>query len=163
MRLASRATTPAKVEIAIVNSVMLRLPRFLLYCLAVFIGVAGLLEGGAPLLKYTYERLAGNDIDTYAVLNSYDRFSSEVILILSLMLLIVVHIGHVLAGGLRLSKTGKPASLRAQSAGSPQPPPKEATGGRLPQSGQAPAAPGIYQTNEKLASLIKRPNDDHVA
>ncbi len=140
---------------------MFRLFRFLLYCLAVLIGVAGLLEGGVPLLEYTYARLAGNDIDAYAVLSSYDRFSSEVILILSLMLLIVVHIGHVLAGGLRFSKTEKPASLRVQSAGSPQPPQKE-TSGPLPQPGQAPAAAGIDKANEKLESLVKKPNDNHV-
>ncbi len=126
---------------------MFRLFRLLLYCLAVFIGVAGLLEGGVPLLKYTYERLAGNDIDAYAVLSTYDRFSSEVILILSLMLLIVVHIGHVLAGGLRFTKTEKPVSLRAQSAGltsrSLKPP-------------EAPAQTDKATADEKLARLLKQ-------
>ena len=92
---------------------MYRLPRFLLYCFAIFIGVAGLLEGGWPLLQYAIERLEGKYFDAYALLSTYDRFSSEVILILSLMLLIVVHIGHVLAGGLRLAKPKKPVSPQA--------------------------------------------------
>ncbi len=141
---------------------MFRLFRLLLYCLAVFIGVAGLLEGGVPLLEYTYARLAGNDIDAYAVLSSYDRFSSEVILILSLMLLIVVHIGHVLAGGLRFTKTGKPVSLRAQSAGSPQSSQKDVSG-PLSQPGPAQAAAGIDKANEKLESLVKKVKDNDPA
>lgn len=138
---------------------MFRVFRFLLYCFAVFIGVAGLLEGGLPLLEYTIKRLEGNSFDAYSVLSSYDRFSSEVILILSLMLLIVVHVGHVLAGGLRFAKTEKP--VRAQSAGSPPPPQKE-TSSPLPPPGQSQAAAGIDQANEKLASLIKKPDDNHV-
>ena len=140
---------------------MFRLFRFLLYCLAVFIGVAGLLEGGLPLLQYTIERLEGKYFDAYELLGSYDRFCSEVILILSLMLLLVVHIGHVLAGGLRFTKTEKPVPLRAQSAGSPPPPQKE-TSSPLPPPGQSQAAAGIDQANEKLASLIKKPDDNHV-
>lgn len=138
---------------------MFRLFRFLLYCFAVFIGVDGLLEGGVPLLKYTYERLAGTDFDAYAVLNSYDRFSSEVILILSLMLLLVVHIGHVLAGGLRFTKTEKSVSLKAPSAGSPPPPQKEMSGPPPPPV-QVPAAAGIDNVDEKLASLLKKAKDD---
>ena len=140
---------------------MFRIFSFLLYCLAVFIGVAGLLEGGLPLLQYTIERLEGKYFDAYALLSSYDRFSSEVILILSLMLLIVVHIGHVLAGGLRLTKTEKPVPLRAQPAGAPPPPQKE-TSSPLPPPGQSQAAAGMDQANERLASLIKKPDDNHV-
>ena len=54
---------------------MYRLPRFLLYCFAIFIGVAGLLEGGWPLLQYAIERLEGKYFDAYALLSTYDRFS----------------------------------------------------------------------------------------
>ena len=141
---------------------MFRLFRFLLYCLAVFIGVAGLLEGGLPLLRYTIKRLEGDYFDAYTVLSSYDRFSSEIILILSLMLLILVHIGHALAGGLRFTKPEKPASLQTRSAGSLRPPQKEMSD-PLPKSGQTQAAAELDEANEKLAPLIKRAKDNHVA
>ena len=132
---------------------MFRIFSFLLYCLAVFIGVAGLLEGGLPLLQYTIERLEGKYFDAYALLGSYDRFSSEVILILSLMLLIVVHIGHVLARGLSFTKPEKPVLSQKQqddsslSAGliSPSPEALEA---------QAPA--NKETTDEKLDRLLKQ-------
>ena len=137
---------------------MFRLPRFLLYCFAIFIGVAGLLEGGLPLLQYTIKRLQGEYFDAYEVLSSYDRFSSEVILILSLMLLILVHIGHVLAGGLRLTKSGKSISSDVPSGGPPQKSPKES----IPSpsvSEPVPASASVESANEKLAHLTKPPTD----
>jgi len=132
---------------------MFRLPRFLLYCFAIFIGVAGLLEGGLPLLQYTIKRLEGNYFDAYAVLSSYDRFSSEVILLLSLMLLIVVHIAHVLTGGLSFAKPEKPVLSRKQQDGSPL------SAGLISQSLEPPRAQvptDKESTDEKLGRLLKQ-------
>jgi len=140
---------------------MLRLSRFLLYCLAVFVGVAGLLEGGLPLLKYTIKRLEGNYFDAYVLLSSYDRFSSEVILILSLMLLIVVHIGHVLAGGLRFTKRDKAVSPETRASSTPRTPPQESSSSPSG-SYKALAAEDVASANEKLAHLIKPPTDKPV-
>jgi len=137
---------------------MLRLIRFLLYCFAVFIGMAGLLEGGIPLLKYTAERLAGHNYEAYMELSAYDRFSSEIIVILSLMLLLLVHIGHVFAGGLRWSKPGQPELPEMQSNGT-----RRLSSEGLNQTTAAPkpapAAAEAASTNEKLAHLVKNPPD----
>lgn len=132
---------------------MLRLSRFSLYCFAVFIGVAGLLEGGVPLLKYAVERMKGDYFDAYTVLSSYDRFSSEVILLLSLMLLLVVHIGHVLAGGLRFTKSGKSIPPDVPSGGPQRKSPKESTPSST--SDPAPASVSVESADEKLAHLTK--------
>jgi len=138
--------------------VMFRRLRFLLYCFAVFIGVAGLVEGGLPLAKYAYERLQGKYFDAYVILSAYDRFSSEVILILSLMLLIVVHIGHVLAGGLRFTKSDKPAPPRIQS-GEPTTTWPEKSNLSPSGSDLKPSTTDTASANEKLAHLIKPPAD----
>ena len=132
---------------------MFRIFSFLLYCLAVFIGVAGLLEGGLPLLQYTIERLEGKYFDAYAVLSSYDRFSSEVILILSLMLLLVVHIGHVLTRGLSFARPEKPVLSRKQQDESPL------SAGLISQSLEPPRAQvptDKESTDEKLGRLLKQ-------
>jgi hypothetical protein len=141
---------------------MLRLSRFLLYCVAAFAGVAGLLAGGIPLLKYAAERLAGNNYEAYLALSSYDRFSEEVIFMLSLMLLILVHLGHVLAGGLRFTKPEKPVLLQNRFAGSLRPPQKEMSD-PLPKSGQTQEAAGLDEANEKLAPLVRKAKDNHAA
>ena len=110
------------------------------------------------MLNYTIERLKGNYLDAYAVLNSYDLFYSEVILLLSLMLLIVVHIGHVLTGGQRFTKSGKSISSDVPSGGPPQKSPKES----IPSpsvSEPAPASASVESANEKLAHLTKPPTD----
>ena len=132
--------------------IMFRLFRFLLYCFAVFIGVAGLLEGGLPLLQYAIERLEGKYFDAYALLSSYDRFSSEVILILSLMLLILVHIGHVLTGGLSFAKPENPVLSRKQQADSPLS--AGLTSQSLGPSG-APEQTGKETADEKLTRLLR--------
>jgi hypothetical protein len=141
---------------------MLRLSRFLLYWLAVLVGVAGLLDGGIPLLKYAGERLAGNHYEAYLALSSYDRFSEEVIFMLSLMLLILFHLGHVLAGGLRFPKPEKPVSLQARFAGSLRPAEKEMSGS-LPKPGQTQEAAGLDKANEKLAPLVRKAKDNRAA
>ena len=87
---------------------MSNVPRFLLYWLAVLAGVAGVLVEGISLLKNWKERLF--DPDYSPLLSSYDSFSAEVIFLLSLMLLILVHIGHVVGGGLHISRSRKPVS-----------------------------------------------------
>jgi hypothetical protein len=129
--------------------------RFLLYWLATLTGVAGLLDGGIPLLRYAAASLAGNKYEAYLVLSSYDRFSEEVILMLSLTLLILVHIGHVLAGGLRFTKLEKPVSLDARFTGSRQPP-REEISDSLPKPGQTQEATEADKANEKLAQLVKK-------
>lgn len=132
---------------------MPRIFTLLLYCLAVFVGVVGLLKGGVPLLKYAVECLKGNYFDAYALLSSYDRFSSEVILILSLMLLIVVHIGHVLTRGLSSAKSEKLVSSQKQQDDSPM------SAGLTPQSLEplgAPVQTDKETSDEKLGRLLRQ-------
>jgi len=138
---------------------MTKLCGFLLYCLAVFVGLTGLLTGGLPLLEYAIKRLEGNGFDAYAVLDTYDRFYSEVILILSLMLLILVHIGHALAGGLRLAKPRQSVPT-PQTDVMPRKQPRDMTSSSVePGSMSADAA----SLDKKLAHLVKPPadNPDH--
>ncbi|MGO8838270.1 MAG: hypothetical protein ACLQAH_12705 [Limisphaerales bacterium] len=133
--------------------VTLRLPRFLVYCLAVFTGVLGLLDGGIPLVKYAAERLASNNYEAYLVLSSYDRFSAEVIFILSLMLLILVHIGHAVGGGLHISNAREQVSSGRQQSGSPL------SAGLTSQSLDPPGTPAQTDketADEKLARLLKQ-------
>jgi len=92
----------------------------------------------------------------------YDRFSSEVIFILSLMLLIVVHIGHVLAGGLHFSKPGKGVLRETQPGSAPQVPPQE-PGPPPTKPDLAPLAITEVSANEKLAYLVKQPGDKPVS
>jgi hypothetical protein len=81
---------------------------------------------------------------------------------LSLMLLILVHIGHVLAGGLRFTKPEKPVSLDARFTGSLRPP-QEEMNSSLPKPGQTQEATGLDKANEKLAPLVKKAKDNHGA
>jgi hypothetical protein len=134
---------------------MLRLFCFLLYCLAVLAGVTGLLAGGMPLVEYTVKRLAGNDFDAYLILSASDRFSAEVIVMLSLMLLILVHIGHAVAGGLYFKESEKNVAVKGERERPPDSPPKEPGHPTLP-AGPAQTAADIDKTDEKLAPLIKK-------
>ena len=81
--------------------VMSKVPRLLLYWLATLAGLTGVLAEGISLLKNLKDKLF--DPDYSLLLNSYDYFSAGVIFLLSLMLLILVHIGHVVAGGFHIS------------------------------------------------------------
>jgi len=132
---------------------MSRLPGFLLYWLAVLIGVAGLLNGGLPLLKYAIKQLEGNNFGADLDLDSYNPFPSEIILMLSLMLLILVHIGHVLAGGLRFTKSGKVVAPEIQPGVLSQTPPR--TSNPSPSESVPPVAVDIVAVDEKLARLVK--------
>jgi len=68
--------------------------RFLLYCLSAVTGVVGLVVGGGPVVDYAWRRLFGM---SYSV--QWDQlFRSTVAFFLSLILLILVHLGHRLAG-----------------------------------------------------------------
>jgi hypothetical protein len=134
---------------------MLRLASVLLYGLAVLVGVGGLLTGGVPLVEYAAKRLAGNNLDAYLILSASDRFYSEVTLVLSLMLLILVHIGYTLTRGSRARKSEKPEAIKERmedGAGLPQPEPEK------PRSrpGPAQAAAELDQADEKLAPLMKK-------
>ena len=68
--------------------------RFLLYCLSSVAGVVGLIVGGGPVVDYAWRRLFGM---SYSV--EWDQlFRSTVVFFLSLILLVLVHLGHRLAG-----------------------------------------------------------------
>jgi len=130
---------------------MSRLPRFLLYWLALLAGVTGVLVEGISLLKNWVQRL--EDPDYSYLLSAYDYFSAEVIFLLSLMLLIVVHIGHVVGGGLHISRSKKPVSSGKQ----PDDPPL--TAGSTSQSLEPPGTPAQADketADEKLARLLKQ-------
>ncbi len=134
---------------------MLRLASVLLYGLAVLVGVGGLLTGGVPLVEYAAKRLAGNNLDAYLILSASDRFYSEVTVVLSLMLLILVHIGCTLTRGSNASKSEKPEAIKdrlADRAGFPQPEP----GKPMSRPEPPPAAAELDQADEKLAPLMKK-------
>ena len=79
--------------------------RFLLYCLSTVAGVTGLIVGGLPVMKHVVDRLFSS---SYSIV--YDElFRSAVIFFLSLILLVLVHIGHRLAGAFDMSMPKKPA------------------------------------------------------
>ena len=77
--------------------------RFLLYCLSSVAGVVGLVVGGAPVIGYVVQRLSGSYTTNYDEL-----FRCAVIFFLSLILLILVHLGYRLAGAFDVSLTKKP-------------------------------------------------------
>jgi hypothetical protein len=76
--------------------------RFLLYCLSSVAGVVGLVVGGAPVIGYVVQRLSGSYTTNYEEL-----FPCAVIFFLSLILLILVHLGFRLAGAFDVSLTKK--------------------------------------------------------
>ena len=78
--------------------------RFLLYCLSAFAGVASFLLGSGPFWDYAYHKLTGTSF-SYGVDQLYQ---SAVISLLSLILLILVHLGHRLAGAFDVSMPKKP-------------------------------------------------------
>jgi hypothetical protein len=79
--------------------------RFLLYCLSSVAGVVGSVVGGCPVISYVFLRLFGF---SYSVVYE-ELFHSAVIFFLSLILLILVHIGHRLVGAFSMSMPKKPA------------------------------------------------------
>ena len=129
---------------------MSRIPRFLLYWLAVLAGITGVLVEGVSLVKNWMQQF--NPEYSY-LLSAYDFFSAEVIFLLSLMLLIVVHIGHVVGGGLNISKPkesispGKQRGDSALSAGSTAP---------SPELLEAQAQTDKETADEKLARLLRQ-------
>ena len=89
--------------------------RFLLYCLSSVAGIVGLVVGGAPVIGHVVDRLFAR---SYSV--NYDElFRSAVIFLLSLILLILVHLGHRLAGAFSVSLPKKPEA--SDSARKPEP------------------------------------------
>ena len=82
--------------------------RFLLYCLSTVAGLTGLLVGGLPVLRHVVDRLFSR---SYSIV--YDEFfRSTVIFFLSLILLVLVHLGHRLAGAFEISLPKKPEGPR---------------------------------------------------
>ncbi len=73
--------------------------RFLLYCLSSIAGIVGLFVGGAPMTSFISQRLSG----TYSTEHYDEFFRCAVIFFLSLILLILVHLGHRLAGAFDIS------------------------------------------------------------
>lgn len=85
--------------------------RFLLYCLSAVAGVVGLVVGGGPVVDFAWR---------YAFKMSYSvewdqLFRSTVIFFLSLIVLILVHLGHRLAGAFDIS-----LSKKSETQGSPK-------------------------------------------
>ena len=73
--------------------------RFLLYCLSSVAGVVGLFVGGPPVVYFAWRYAFGM---SYSVV--WDEiFRSTVIFFLSLIVLILVHLGHRLAGAFNIS------------------------------------------------------------
>jgi hypothetical protein len=137
---------------------MLRVPRFLLYWLALLAGVTGVSVEGISLLKNWKERLL--DPDYSPLLSFYDYFSAEVIFLLSLMLLILVHIGHVVGGRFHISRTEKPISSAKQQVGS------LLSADLVSQSQEylgTQAQTDKATADERLAPLVKKSKNDPVA
>lgn len=139
-------------------TIMSRVLRFLLYWLAVLAGVTGVLVEGVSLLKNWKERLF--DPDYSPLLSSYDFFSAEVIFLLSLVLLIAVHIGHVVGGGLHFSRSRKPAASGNQPGDAP-PSADSASQSREPLG--ASAQTDKETADEKLTRLLKQKKEGSAA
>jgi len=132
---------------------MFKVPRFLLYWFAILAGTTGVAVGVILLIENWRKRSFDSD---YALLSSSsDFFSWAVILLLSLMLLILVHIGHVLTGGLRFTEADKSVLPKAQSTDTPQTALKKSE----LSSPDAKPAPEDAPANQKLAHLVKPSND----
>ena len=83
----------------------MQLLRFLLYCLSAFAGIWGFVVGVDPLFRYGYNTLFHHSIN-YSV---DELYRGAIILFLSLILLILVHLGHRLAGAFSLGPPKTPA------------------------------------------------------
>jgi hypothetical protein len=81
--------------------------RFLLYCLSSAAGVVGLFVGGAPMIGFIMQRLSG----TYSTEHYDEFFRCAVIFFLSLILLVLVHLSHRLAGAFDVSLPKKTEAL----------------------------------------------------
>jgi hypothetical protein len=79
--------------------------RFLLYCLSALAGASGFLVGVGPLASYVYHNLAHTSFSY----SEDELFRSAVITLLSLALLILVHLGHRLAGAFEVGLPKRPA------------------------------------------------------
>src|ERR1035441_2369615 len=78
---------------------MLKMIRYLLYGLAILAGVAGLFDGGTPLVKYMLQQWRDQEYRSY-----YDTSylnSPKIIFLLSLILLIGVRVCFALDKGVR--------------------------------------------------------------
>jgi len=121
-------------------------------------GVTGVLVEGVSLLKNWKERLF--DPDYSPLLSSYDFFSAEVIFLLSLVLLIVVHIGHVVGDGFHISKSKEPVSSGKPQGDSP------VSAGLIPQPPEplgTQAQTDKETADEKLTRLLKQKKERSAA
>jgi len=125
---------------------MLKTSVFLLYWLAILTGVAGLVAGGVPLLKYALARWRDPDFDYYSNFGMVSTAGNLVIL--SLMLLIFVHISYVIRGGFQPSLK-KPVSSGKQQPDSSRP----ATSNSQPVE-TSKEQPAEETPDERLARLI---------
>ena len=80
--------------------------RFLLYCLSSVAGVVGVFVGGVPVVDYVWRRSFAM---SYSV-ESDQLFRETVVFFLSLILLILVHLGHRLAGAFDTRLPKRPAA-----------------------------------------------------
>jgi hypothetical protein len=79
--------------------------RFLLYCVSAVVGVFGLINGGCPVIAYFWENGLFPRGDIF---DNNQLFQNMVIFFLSLILLILIHIGHRVAGAFDVSSPKKP-------------------------------------------------------
>ncbi len=116
---------------------MLKASVFLLYCLGVLTGVAGLIAGGIPLATYVLARWRNPSVD-YEL--NFDFISKALnVFMLSIILLIFVHTSHVIycrfrrnskkpvSSGGRKPDSLLPANSISQPAGTPNEQPAEET------------------------------------
>ena len=78
--------------------------RFLLYCVSVVVGVFGLVNGGCPVIAYFWEN---GLFPRGEVFDNNQLFHNIVIFFLSLILLILIHIGHRVAGAFDVNSPKK--------------------------------------------------------
>jgi hypothetical protein len=85
--------------------------RFLLYCVSLIAGIAGLVIGGCPVIAEVFYELfpRSRTIDNAAL------YRSSVISLLSLILLILVHLGNRLAGAFDVGSPKKPEPTKPPS------------------------------------------------
>ena len=125
---------------------MLKASVFLLYCLAILTGVAGLFTGGVPLVRYMLARWHNPAVDFD---NNFGFISTAGnIVILSLMLLIFVHVSHVVRGRFR------PSLKKPVTAGKQQPDSSLSANSNLQPAETPKEQPAEETPDEKLARLI---------
>ncbi len=129
---------------------MLKIIRTVLYGLASATGLAGVLVGGDPLVKYLWEMLHDSEYRYYY--DTHYLYEPEIILLLSLILLIGVRICFALDKGMR---PANPAD-----AGPPgKAPVTPASANEISPAAAETPAPPVESADEKLTRLLNPKKD----